>query len=364
MSTFFGGAQYTNGGYNSGIPTPGQFNYQPFLAPAINPMSVPGGGANQGPDPLSKYFGNNASSGLDSFSSSNNLGLNSHGSDSEHDSGHDTENDSGNDSGYESGHEEEDSYTPPEPMSDTAMLARFQGLASKLDTQVKPGEDGNLSVRAMQSALKDKSGKYTKEDKQVIQAMLDNNGGIRGKLDHMDGKDDGIIKIDSINKLVVNPDAKQQTPENEMSNTEAANTLASFIKSAIHLDAAGHRADKYVDKHGKLVAPQRGAWTIRREMLQKLSEDEKVSEKVRTAAKKMLQNQELEDTVDNANKGDDPDGKYSLHDFEKAARKSNFDSIGTSETEPGGMKAGESPYENPQPDGKSGDKTGSESGGH
>jgi len=297
MSTIFNGGQYTNGGYNSGIPSMGQNNYQPFMMPQVTPASTSNAG-----DPMSQYFGGLSNAGANGFTGSGNLGLGNHNSTLQ---------------------------TP----SETKVLARFQGLAPKLDTEVNSEADQKIDVNDMQTALEDKSEKFNAEDKQVIKEILENTGGVRGKLDHLDGEDDGVISIDSINKMVVNPDAKQQTPQNKMTNTEACNVMADYMGTAIHLDKAGHRADKYVDKHGKLVAGQRGAWTTDRGKLQKLSQDDQVPEKVRTAAKKLLENKALLDRVDTAHKKGEPDGKYSIKDFQAAANQSDIDSVGTSETD-------------------------------
>lgn len=222
--------------------------------------------------------------------------------------------------------------------SDTTLLARFQGLAGKLDIQVNTSPDEKIDTNDLRQALDDKSDKYSTDDKQVIQAMLDNTNGIRGKLDHLDGKDDGIIKIDSINKMVVDPNAqpeKVKTPEDNMSNTKALNVMADYMGTAIHLDKAGHRADKYVDKHGMLIAPQRGSWTTNRAKLQRMSEDTEVPEMVRTAAKKLLTNKELYKVADIGHHGGNPDGTISIKDCQDAIKKNpDIDSLGAEGTVP------------------------------
>lgn len=308
------GTTYSPSLYGNNYSSQGQYNMQPF------PLSGQSGNAGSS-DSLNEYFGGMSNGYYNGYQNNYNLGVTPASSIS---------------IGSTSGNSGNSSSSSSTPLPDGTVLARFQGLENKLDTQVNSNADQKIDVNDLQNAESDTSGKYSDSDKQVIQAMLDNQDGLRGKIDHLDGQDDGTMTFDSINKMVVNPNAQYtppKTPEQQMTNTQALNTLADYMGTAIHLDKAGHKADEYVDKHGKLVASQRGAWTTDRGKLQKMADDPDVPDNVRTAAKKMLTNTKLAETVDTAHKGGDPDGKYSIKDFQDAINKNpDIDSIGEDTT--------------------------------
>lgn len=329
MSSYINPNQYTNGAptpNSNGSPTVNAYETNNYFSPGTNTQYPPGSNSQSSPG-MNQYFQGYPSAFTDGYQNNNPLGL---GASRLNPMG--VSSSTLNPVGSTAGTLSLDTTPSNSNASDTTLLARFQGLAGKLDTQVNTTADQKIDTNDLRQALDDKTDKYNTDDKQVIQAMLDNTNGIRGKLDHLDGADDGTISIDSINKMVVDPNApatKIQTPEDKMSNTKALNVMADYMGTAYNLSKAGHRADKYVDKHGKLIAPQRGAWSTDRSKLQRMSEDTEVPEDVRTAAKKLLANKELFKTADTGQHGGDPDGTISLRDCQDAIKHNpDIDSIG------------------------------------
>jgi hypothetical protein len=238
------------------------------------PLPYPGSSSGSATSGLSPYFSGTPMASTDTFQSANLLGL--------------------PDSGAQAG-------------NDMTTLARFQGLAKKLDIQVNAQEDNKIDVNDLTEALHDTTTKYTSEDKQVIQSILDNTGGIRGKLDHLDGQDDGVMSIENINKMLVNPNVQVEKPEDKMSNTKA---LSILLES--HKDIFNNRID--------------------RNFLQKLADNDKAPEELKLAAKKLLDNKELFKAVDTADKHGDPDGKISMNDIKAAINDPDIDAKGRSES--------------------------------
>lgn len=206
------------------------------------------------------------------------------------------------------------------PLNDGTALAKLQGIAGKLDAQSAGAADQKISVGDLESALNDNSGKYSADEKKVIQYLLDNTNGTRGKLDHLDGSDDGTFSIDSLNKTVVNPNA--QPPDQAISNTDAIRNLKDFM-----------------DKNhiGKLS----------RENLSRLANDSNQDEQLRNAAKKILHNEELFKVADDGGDGGGYDGTIGEKDLSTALRKSDLDSIGGSSSSSGAAGSSAVPYSAP-----------------
>lgn len=200
------------------------------------------------------------------------------------------------------------SNTPPkQPLNDSTALARIQMIADHLDKQITGETNGEISLGDLREAAADDSGKYSKDDKEAIQYLLDNQNGMRGRLDNFDGKGDSLIKVDSINALVANPNAqpeKEKTPEEKMTNTEAIMTLKQFLDRPFV---------KGIDREGLI----------------KMSEDEKIDPQLRIAAKKLLQNEELFKAADVGKKNDGKyDGFISVNDLKKLINRPDLDKIG------------------------------------
>lgn len=201
------------------------------------------------------------------------------------------------------------STSSQQPLNDMTALARIQNISNELDQQSTGQTDGTIALGDLKQALEDKSGKYSKEDKEAIQYLMDNQNGMRGRLDSFDGKADAMMTVDSINKLVANPNAqpeKEKTPEQKMTNTEAMR---------IYKDYLGSHMMKGMD----------------REKLSRMAESDKVSEEERTAFKKLLNNKELFDAADTGrDKNDHYDGHISIQDADKLLNRSDLDQIGVS----------------------------------
>lgn len=222
-------------------------------------------------------------------------------------------------SNYFQGYQGGNGYTPTvmpllasptqqqQPLNDQTALARLQGLSGQLDSESTGQSDGVIGVEDLNKALDDTSGKYSEEDKAVIRYMLDNQNGLRGRLDSFDGKGDGTFSVDTINKVVANPNAQPDKPlDQKMSNTEA------FITLKEHLD--GPLDDGKMD----------------REELFRLKDDPNVSAEVRAAAKKIFENEELFKMADTGGDDDKYDGVIGSKDLDTASRRSDLDKIGVS----------------------------------
>ena len=183
------------------------------------------------------------------------------------------------------------------PLDDNTLMGNLQGIAGELDTQCNGNADGLIDVGDLNSALKDTTGKYSTKDKQVIQALLNNQDGLRGKLDLLDSKNDGLFSLDSINKLVANPNATYQSPEDALTNTDAVSTLETYIEQN---------------------KDSRGTDRMDRSTLQALVNDSATTANVKLAAQKFLKNSALFDVVDTADKGGSTDGKFSMNDCKAA----------------------------------------------
>lgn len=200
------------------------------------------------------------------------------------------------------------SSSPPQPkmpLNDTTALARVQVIAGDLDKQVTGEADGNIDLQDLQKAVTDDSSKYTKEQKEAIQYLIDNQNGLRGRLDSFDGKGDSVIKVDTLNKVVANPNAQpEKTAEQKMTNTEAIR---------IYKDYLGGRRKKGMD----------------REEISRLAESDKLSEEERAAFKKLLSNKALFDAADTGrDKNGNYDGHISFQDADKLLNRSDLDQIG------------------------------------
>lgn len=194
------------------------------------------------------------------------------------------------------------------PLNDTTALARIQSISGQLDAQVAGQADGLIDVNDLRSALNDKSGKYSKTDREAIQYMLDNQSGLRGRVDHFDGKDDGVFSVDTLNKLVANPSSQPVLPlDQKLTNTQALMALQTFMK-----DHGWGRLDRQSLSH----IAQYGD-----------------TEEQKAAAKKLLNNEELFKAADTGrdNNGD-YDNKISYEDVSSLILRSNVDKIGASTT--------------------------------
>lgn len=194
---------------------------------------------------------------------------------------------------------------PKMPLNDATALARIQGIAGELDKQVTGETDSKIDLQDLQKAVADDSGKYTKEQKEAIQYLIDNQNGMRGRLDSFDGKGDSVIQVDTLNKLVANPNAQpEKTAEQKMTNTEAIR---------IYKDYLGSRMMKGMD----------------REEISRLAESDKISEDERTAFKKLLSNKALFDAADTGkDKNNKYDGYISIKDADSLLNRSDLDQIG------------------------------------
>lgn len=295
MDPIFNGRDQQGVGMTSGISS-NQYNY--YGSPDRSGSYQQGGGSNAY-DPynqdtvMEKYFGGYQGSNTDQYNKPGNLDPYL----TESSSGY-NQPQFGRNSQYE---------TPQQPMNDMTALTRIQGISDELDKQAGGEANGDIEVTDLQSALDDKSDKYSKEDKKAIQYLLENQNGLRGRLDSFDGNGDGTFKTDTINKIVANPNAQpEKTPEQKMSNTEAIRILK----------------DQY-----------RFPWDkIDREELSRMQNNEKLSPEERTMAKKLLQNEELFKAADMGRnkKGDEPDGIISPEDCDKLLNRSDLDKIGAS----------------------------------
>lgn len=200
-------------------------------------------------------------------------------------------------------------YGPQQPLlNDATALARIQSISGQLDAQVAGQADGLIDVNDLRSALDNKSGKYSKTDKEAIQYMLDNQSGLRGRADHFDGNDDGVFSVDTLNKLVANPKAQAVLPlDQKLTNTQALSSLQTFMKD--------HKWGS-LDRNGLNHIAQYGD-----------------TEEQKAAAKKLLNNEELFKAADTGrdNNGD-YDNKISYDDIGSLILRPNVDKIGASTT--------------------------------
>ncbi len=197
---------------------------------------------------------------------------------------------------------------PQAPMDDNVLMGRFQSIASSLDAQNTGTADGLITTGDLNLAIKDTTGKYSEEDKKVIQAILDNQDGLRGRLDHLDGKDDGMFSIDCINKLVADPTASLVNPVDKMTNTEAIITIANYQEQNGLSDGMS-RAD-----------------------VQKIMADSNSSPELKNAAQKLLNNTELFRTLETADAHGRPDDIFSYKDAMSALDMPDLDTIGVPAT--------------------------------
>lgn len=205
------------------------------------------------------------------------------------------------------------------PLNDNTALARIQSISGKLDAQNAGQGDGLIDVNDLRSALDDKSGKYSKADKDAIQYLLDNQNGLRGRVDHFDGQDDGQFSVDSLNKMVANPGSQGVLPlDQKMTNTQALMALQSFMKDhnwgILNREGLSHIA-QYGD-----------------------------TEEQKAAAKKLLNNADLFKAADTGEKNDGRyDGKIDHADLRGLINRADVDKIGASATSPM-PPAGGAPY--------------------
>ncbi|WP_373531600.1 hypothetical protein [Vampirovibrio sp.] len=208
----------------------------------------------------------------------------------------------------------------PQPLNDMTALARIQSVGAELDAQTTGEKDNKISIDDLRKAMEDTTEKYSKEDQEAIRYLLDNQNGLRGRLDQFDGKSDGLFTLETVNQVTANPNTQ---PKPKMSNTEAVITLKDHLR-------------------GQFKAG------LKREDLFRLQNDEKAPEAVREAAKKLLENEALFKAADT---GRDDDGNYdghiSVEDLSKLANRSDVDKIGggSSSTTTGGL-AGQSVVQN------------------
>jgi hypothetical protein len=204
-----------------------------------------------------------------------------------------------------------------QPLNDTTVVARIQIIASDLDTD----KDGLISIEELRAAQKDETGKYSKEDKAALQYILDNQNGLRGRLDNFDGNADGSFAVDTLDKVVADPNAK---PEEEMSNTEALLILKGHLESQPKLRFLDRDRNR---SNGRFQ--ERLTADIDRTGLANLAKDESVSQEVRDAATKILENEELFKALDT---GTYNDGNFNGHithnDVQSLLNRSDVDSIG------------------------------------
>lgn len=188
-------------------------------------------------------------------------------------------------------------------MNDTTALARFQGVAGEVDKGASGAADGKVSVEDLKKAMEDTSGKYSKEDKEAIKYLLDNQNGLRGRLDQFDSAGDGSFNVDTVNKVVANPNAQPDLPlDKKMSNSDAFRTLKDYMDS------------KFMGK-------------MDREELSRLKDDPNASPEVKAAAKKILENETLFKLADTGGDDDDYDGVIGTKDLDRALNTSNLDTV-------------------------------------
>jgi hypothetical protein len=204
--------------------------------------------------------------------------------------------------------------TPEPPLNDSVAVARLQVISSDVDTD----KDGKLSVEELRQAMQDKTGKYSKKDKAALQYLLDNQNGLRGRLDQFDGDADGSFAVDTLNQVVADPNAK---PGEEMSNTDALLILKGHLESLPRL--------KWRDRDRGGKKDENRITGISRDQLAALENDDSVSQEVRDAAKKILENEELFKAADTGSLNDgNYNGHISYQDVKLVLGRSNLDSIG------------------------------------
>jgi hypothetical protein len=205
-------------------------------------------------------------------------------------------------------------YQPP--LDDNTVIARMQSMAGDIDGLSDGAKDGKISAADLRAVINSDDPKFDAGMKASAQYLLDNDNGLRGRLDGTDGNADGYFTADSLNQLLVNPN--YQPPQ--MTNTQALIKVRDALKnkaqaqldsqlpSFIHIDAG----EEVLQSRQDILA---------------LANDNSQPPDVREAAQHILDNTALMDKIAKCDENDS-DTRFYINEFDRVINMSDADSIG------------------------------------
>lgn len=221
------------------------------------------------------------------------------------------------DTGSEDFMQEPVQYQPQ--LTTQSVIAKIQSYATDIDGLSDGNKDGQMSAQDLRKVVEDQSGKFDQSLKDAANFLLENKNGLRGRLDFVDGKVDGLFTQDSLNKLMADPGYTPPPPP-KLSNTAALIRVRDELKNRKQAEL-----DQQLPSFIRINAEDKVL--VDRGAIVGLANDPNASPEVKAAAQHILDNPALMDKIARCDEGDS-DTRFYINEFNRVINMSDVETIG------------------------------------